>query len=60
MNIFGGGLKRQFIARPDAAKAQIVYKWPDSSIPMAAQLTVEPDEVVPRRPDRRRDGRELF
>jgi membrane protease subunit (stomatin/prohibitin family) len=46
MNIFGGGLKRQFIARPDAAKAQIVYKWPDSSIPMAAQLTVEPDEVA--------------
>jgi membrane protease subunit (stomatin/prohibitin family) len=46
MNIFGGGLKRQFIARPDAAKAQIVYKWPDASIPMAAQLTVEPDEVA--------------
>jgi membrane protease subunit (stomatin/prohibitin family) len=46
MNIFGGGLKRQFIARPDAAKGQIVYKWPDASIPMAAQLTVEPDEVA--------------
>jgi len=46
MNIFGGGLKRQFIARPDGSKNQIVYKWPDASIPMAAQLTVEPDEVA--------------
>ena len=46
MNIFGGGLKRQFIARPDASKNQIVFKWPDVSIPMAAQLTVEPDEVA--------------
>ena len=46
MNIFGGGLKRQFIARPDASKNQIVFKWPDMSIPMAAQLTVQPDEVA--------------
>jgi membrane protease subunit (stomatin/prohibitin family) len=46
MNFFTSGLKRQFIARPDASKNQIVFKWPDMSIPMAAQLTVEPDEVA--------------
>jgi len=46
MNFFSSGLKRQFIARPDASKNQIVFKWPDMSIPMAAQLTVEPDEVA--------------
>jgi membrane protease subunit (stomatin/prohibitin family) len=46
MNIFGGGLRRQFIARPDASKNQILYKWPDMAVPMAAQLTVEPDEVA--------------
>jgi membrane protease subunit (stomatin/prohibitin family) len=46
MNFFSSGLKRQFIARPDASKNQIVFKWPDVSIPMAAQLTVEPDEVA--------------
>jgi membrane protease subunit (stomatin/prohibitin family) len=46
MNFFSGGLKRQFIARPDGSKNQIVYKWPDMSIPMLAQLTVEPDEVA--------------
>jgi membrane protease subunit (stomatin/prohibitin family) len=46
MNIFGGGLRRQFIARPDGSKNQIVFKWPDMSIPMMAQLTVEPDEVA--------------
>ena len=46
MNFFSSGLKRQFIARPDASKNQIVFKWPDMSIPMAAQLTVQPDEVA--------------
>ena len=46
MNIFGGGLRRQFIARPDGSKNQILYKWPDMAVPMAAQLTVEPDEVA--------------
>ncbi|RMH45016.1 MAG: SPFH domain-containing protein [Deltaproteobacteria bacterium] len=40
-----GGVKELAIARPDAYKDHIVYKHPDKTIPMKAQLTVEPDEI---------------
>jgi membrane protease subunit (stomatin/prohibitin family) len=41
---FKGELKRQFIARPDSSKDQILYKWPDRNIRMLSQLTVQQDE----------------
>jgi membrane protease subunit (stomatin/prohibitin family) len=41
-----GGVKELAIARPDAAKSQWVYKHPDQTIPMKAQLTVDSDEVA--------------
>jgi membrane protease subunit (stomatin/prohibitin family) len=40
------GAQEMFIARPDEAKDLIVYKWPDQTIPMKAQLTVAQDEVA--------------
>ena len=40
------GAQEMFIARPDDAKDQVVYKWPDQTIPMKAQLTVAQDEVA--------------
>ncbi len=48
MSLFGIGndLNRQFIARPDAAKQLIVYKWPDMTIRRLTQATVQPDEVA--------------
>jgi membrane protease subunit (stomatin/prohibitin family) len=42
----GGDLNRQFIARPDAAKEDILYKWPDMTIRMLTQCTVQPDETA--------------
>jgi membrane protease subunit (stomatin/prohibitin family) len=39
-------LNRQFIARPDAAKEDILYKWPDMTIRKFTQVTVEPDETA--------------
>jgi membrane protease subunit (stomatin/prohibitin family) len=41
-----GGVKELAIARPDAAKGYWVYKHPDQTIPMKAQLTVDSDEVA--------------
>ena len=41
-----GGAKELAIARPDAAKDYWVYKHPDQTIPMKAQLTVDSDEVA--------------
>ena len=41
-----GGVAELAIARPDAAKDQWVYKHPDQTIPMKAQLTVDSDEVA--------------
>lgn len=41
-----GGVKELAIARPDQFKNHIVYKHPDSTIPMKAQLTVEADELA--------------
>ena len=40
-----GGAKRMMIARPDAAKSQVVYKHPDQTFPFWTQLTVDSDEV---------------
>ena len=39
-------LRREFIARPDAYKAEIVFKWPDTNIRRKSQVTVEQDEVA--------------
>src|SRR5262245_12701305 len=41
-----GGVKELAIARPDAAKDFWVYKHPDQTIPMKAQLTVDSDEIA--------------
>jgi membrane protease subunit (stomatin/prohibitin family) len=35
--------RREFIAAPDTAKGQIVYKWPDTNIRKFARAIVEPD-----------------
>ena len=46
MGLFGGEVRREFIARPDAAKGQILYKWPDTNIRKWTQLTVQQDELA--------------
>jgi membrane protease subunit (stomatin/prohibitin family) len=48
VSLFGHGndLNRQFIARPDAAKEDILYKWPDMTIRRLTQVTVQPDETA--------------
>jgi membrane protease subunit (stomatin/prohibitin family) len=40
------GAQEMFIARPDEAKDLLVYKWPDRTIPMKAQITVGQDECA--------------
>src|SRR3982075_274221 len=44
MGLFGNEVRREFIARPDTAKGQILYKWPDQNIRKFTQLTVQQDE----------------
>jgi membrane protease subunit (stomatin/prohibitin family) len=44
MDFFKRGTRELMIARPDEAKAQVVWKHPDPTIPMLSQLTVEADE----------------
>jgi membrane protease subunit (stomatin/prohibitin family) len=46
MGIFGHEVRREFIARPDQYKSQILYKWPDQNIRKFTQLTVEQDELA--------------
>ena len=46
MGLFGGEVRREFIARPDAAKGNILYKWPDANIRKWTQLTVQQDELA--------------
>jgi len=48
VSLFGkpNDLNRQFIARPDAAKQDILFKWPDMTIRRMTQVTVEPDETA--------------
>src|SRR5712692_2444017 len=38
--------RREFIVRPDAFKASILFKWPDTNIRSRTQLTVEQDELA--------------
>jgi len=38
--------RREFIAAPDSAKGQIVYKWPDHNIRKYTRVIVEPDAVA--------------
>jgi membrane protease subunit (stomatin/prohibitin family) len=40
-----GGVQELAIAREDQHKGAIIYKHPDKTIPMKAQLTVEADEI---------------
>jgi membrane protease subunit (stomatin/prohibitin family) len=44
MEWFKRGVGEMMIARPDDAKPHVVWKHPDPTIPMKAQLTVEADE----------------
>ncbi|MBU8897744.1 SPFH domain-containing protein [Corallococcus sp. H22C18031201] len=41
-----GEAKRNFIARADEAKGQIVYKYPEKNVRMLTQVTVAADEVA--------------
>jgi membrane protease subunit (stomatin/prohibitin family) len=41
---FQRGIGEMIIARPDDAKAHVVWKHPDPTIPMKSRLTVESDE----------------
>lgn len=41
-----GEAKRNFIARADEAKDQIIYKYPERNVRMFTQLTVQADEMV--------------
>jgi membrane protease subunit (stomatin/prohibitin family) len=43
---FLGEMRREFIARPDSSKNQIIFKWPDQNIRKLSQLTVQQDEVA--------------
>src|SRR5215467_16051458 len=38
--------RREFIAAPDSAKGQIVYKWPDINIRKFSRAIVEPDATA--------------
>ena len=46
MGILRNEVSRQFIAQPDEAKNQIVYKWPDQNIRKGARAIVEADHVM--------------
>ena len=46
MDWFKQGTSEMMVARPDGAKAQVVWKHPDPTIPTMSQLTVEADEVA--------------
>src|SRR5215472_8783133 len=43
---FLSDLRREFIARPDVSKGEIVFKWPDENIRRRSQVTVEQDEMA--------------
>lgn len=45
MGLFSN-FRREFIVRPDAYKASILFKWPDTNIRNRTQLTVEQDELA--------------
>jgi membrane protease subunit (stomatin/prohibitin family) len=41
-----GEAKRNFIARADEAKGEIIYKYPEKNVRMLTQLTVDADEIA--------------
>ncbi len=41
-----GEAKRNFIARADEAKGEIIYKYPEKNVRMMTQLTVDADEIA--------------
>lgn len=43
---FKGETQRNFIARADEAKGDIIFKYPENNIRMLTQLTVDSDEVA--------------
>jgi membrane protease subunit (stomatin/prohibitin family) len=43
---FTNETKRNFVARPDEAKQDILYKYPEKNIRTMTQLTCQPDEVA--------------
>jgi membrane protease subunit (stomatin/prohibitin family) len=49
MGIFSGitgEAQRNFIARPDEARQDIIYRYPEKNIRMMTQLTCQPDEMA--------------
>src|SRR3989442_8439484 len=46
MGICSQEVRREFIARPDTAKGQILFKWPDTNIRKLTLRTVEQDELA--------------
>src|ERR1700694_1535209 len=46
MGLFGNEVRREFIARPDGAKGQILFKWPDQNIRKFTQLTVQQEALA--------------
>ncbi len=49
MGIFSGitgESQRNFIARPDEARQDIIYRYPEKNIRMLTQLTCQPDELA--------------
>ena len=46
MPLFGHEVQREFIARPDTSKNEIIFKWPDHNIRRWSQITVQADEVA--------------
>lgn len=46
MDFIKGGVGEMMIARPDATKAQLVYKHPDRTIPNHSQLSIDADDAV--------------
>ncbi|MFH1130899.1 MAG: SPFH domain-containing protein [Pseudomonadota bacterium] len=45
-NFIKRGVQEMMVARPDEAKDLIIFKHPDKTVPMKAQLTVDQDEVA--------------
>ncbi len=43
---FKRGVGEMMVARPDDAKSHVVWKHPDTTVPMKSQLTVEADELA--------------
>lgn len=46
LDFIQSGVRELMIARPDAAKSQLIYKHPDKTIPNGAQLTIDADEAA--------------